>query len=85
MIKQTAPGSVTDRSIGLLHVESSSWNSSPVSRSAGADRFSSRCATDEVPGIGSSTGGTPQQPGQGDLGRRGLVAPRDRHQRLQPG
>jgi hypothetical protein len=76
MIKQTAPGSVTDRSIGLLHVESSSWNSSPVSRSDGA--------TDEVPGIGSSTGGTPQQPGQGDLGRRGLVAPRDRHQRLQP-
>jgi hypothetical protein len=34
----------------------SSWNSSPVSRSAAAARFSSRCATDEVPGIGSITG-----------------------------
>ena len=51
----------SDRSDGRrlrrpAHIEPNNWNSSSASRSVEAARFSSRRATEEVPGIGSMTG-----------------------------
>ena len=58
------------------HGQPSAANSSSVSSMAAAAVFSSRCATLDVPGIGSITGEQLQQPGQRDLRRRGVVGGR---------